>query len=165
MSIVILLSFPFNNAHRASQLTQQSIKIYARQIAKLTATIPVTKAGIQEHVLAIVAMCDLVSNLEFLISSTDDSLQPFQFIERPAVRGLIKYLNPKLQDTDIPKKLCITASVDTKVLQLEKITVDIVEVRIIYLVTTSNQNIVYPIQSVYRVGRLVHSETSTIHLL
>ncbi len=130
--MVTCFSFPFNDAHRASQLMQQSIKVYPHTIPKLTATIPVTKAGIQEHVLAIIATCDLVSNLKSLFSPADDFLQPFRFIERPAVRGLIKYLNPKLQDTDIPKKLCIATSVDAKILQLEKITLDIVKVRIIY---------------------------------
>jgi hypothetical protein len=57
-----------------------------------------------------------------------NSFQPFRFIERPAVRGLITYLNPKLQDTDIPKKSCIAAAVDGKVQQLEKITIEIIEV-------------------------------------
>ena len=57
-----------------------------------------------------------------------NSFQPFRFIERPAVRGLITYLNPKLQDTDIPKKLCIVAAVDGKVHHLEKVTIEIIEV-------------------------------------
>ena len=68
----------------------------------------------------------VILNLPF--KPADDILQPFQFIEQSAVHRLIKYLNPKLKNTDIPKKLCIAASVDAKVLQLEKITFEIVEV-------------------------------------
>jgi hypothetical protein len=58
--------FPPNETRRASQFTQQSITLFAQPTKKPTAAIPVTKAGIQEHVLAIVATCDLVCILKFL---------------------------------------------------------------------------------------------------
>ncbi len=108
--------------------------------------------------LAIVATCDLVRILNFLFQPADDFLQPFRFIERPAVRGFITYLNPKLQDTDVPKKSCIAEAVDAKVAQLEEITLEIVEVCFIrHLLLVANQHIAYPVKSVYRMGWLVHS--------
>ena len=54
--------------------------------------------------------------------------QPFRFVERPAIRGFISYLNPKMQDNDIPKKSCMADSVNEKVLHLETVTFDIIEV-------------------------------------
>ena len=57
-------------------------------------------------------------------------LQPFRFVERSAVRGLISYLNPKIQDDGIPKKSCIAGAVNAKVIYLETKTFDIIEVRI-----------------------------------
>ena len=58
-----------------------------------------------------------------------DVFQPFRFVERPAVRGFITYLNHTLCDNDIPKKSAIANSVNGKVLRLEEITLEIIEVR------------------------------------
>jgi hypothetical protein len=63
--------FLHNEARRASQFTQQSITLFAQPTKKPTAAIPVTKAGIQEHVLAIVATCDLVRILYFLFQPAE----------------------------------------------------------------------------------------------
>jgi hypothetical protein len=60
---------------------------------------------------------------------TNHSFQPFRFVERPAVRGFITYLNQKLQDNDIPHKSSIAGAVNAKVLQLEELTFAIVKVR------------------------------------
>ena len=55
-------------------------------------------------------------------------VQPFRFVECPAIREFITYLNPKVQDGDIPKKSCIAASVRAKVASLEEQTVNIIDV-------------------------------------
>ena len=55
-------------------------------------------------------------------------VQPFRFVERPAICGFITYLNPKVQDNDIPKKSCIAASVSAKVASLEEQTFNIIDV-------------------------------------
>ena len=55
-------------------------------------------------------------------------LQPFRFVEYSTVHGFILYLNSKIQDNDIPKKSCIAGAVNTKVVHLETITFDIIEV-------------------------------------
>lgn len=54
-------------------------------------------------------------------------LQPFRFVERPAVRGFITYLNHTLRDDDIPKKSAIANAISAKVIQLEQITLQIIE--------------------------------------
>jgi hypothetical protein len=59
----------------------------------------------------------------------NESFQPFRFVERPAVRGFITYLNHKLRDDDIPHKSGIASAVDGRVFQLEELTVAIVNVR------------------------------------
>ena len=56
------------------------------------------------------------------------SFQPFRFVERPAVRDFITFLNHKLQDDDIPHKSSIANTVNGKVLQLEELTLDLVKV-------------------------------------
>lgn len=87
--------------------------------------------GIQQHLLAIIATCDLVSPTYFSpidYSDHETMLQPFRFVERPAIRGFITYLNPKVQDSDIPKKSSIAASVSTKVASLEEQTFNIIDV-------------------------------------
>ncbi|KIL54867.1 hypothetical protein M378DRAFT_182392 [Amanita muscaria Koide BX008] len=96
---------------------QQSIGNYVQKTAKPPPIPPVMKAGIQEHLLAIIATCDL----------------PFRFVERPAVCDFITYLNYKLQDNDIPKKSCIAAAVNTKVALLENLTLDIIDVYSTYI--------------------------------
>ncbi len=55
-------------------------------------------------------------------------VEPFRFVERPAIRGFITYLNPKVRDSDIPKKSCIAASVNAKVASLEEQTFNIIDV-------------------------------------
>lgn len=112
-------------------MKQQSIAGYAHQVARQTPIPPVTKGGIQEHMLAIVATCDLVRTQRHPSLIHADDFQPFRFVERPAVRGLITYLNPKLRDDDIPKKSAMAAAVYAKVAQLENVTMEIVDVRII----------------------------------
>jgi hypothetical protein len=57
-----------------------------------------------------------------------NNFQPFRFVERPAVRGFITYLNHTLRDNDIPKKSAIANSVSEKVLRLEEITLEIIKV-------------------------------------
>jgi hypothetical protein len=56
--------------------------------------------------------------------------QSFRFVERPAVRGLISYLNPKVEEESIPKKTCMADTVNTKVEKLENITIELIKVRI-----------------------------------
>lgn len=54
------------------------------------------------------------------------------------MRGFISYLNAKIQDNDIPKKSCIAGSVNAKVVHLETITLDIIEVGIsLYILLSS----------------------------
>lgn len=50
-------------------------------------------------------------------------------MERPAVRGLVTYLNHTIHDNDIPKKSAIANAVNGKVIHLEEITLEIIEVR------------------------------------
>ena len=64
--------------------------------------------------------------MDSTISSTVS--QPFHFVERPAVRSFITYLNHTLGDNDIPKKSAIANSVNGKVIQLEEVTLEIIEV-------------------------------------
>ena len=54
--------------------------------------------------------------------------QPFRFVECPAVCRFITYLNAKIQDSDIPKKSYIVASVNAKVASLEELTINIINV-------------------------------------
>ena len=54
--------------------------------------------------------------------------QSFRFVERPAVRGFISYLNPKVGDENIPKKSCIADAVNTKVEKLDELTVELIAV-------------------------------------
>jgi hypothetical protein len=56
--------------------------------------------------------------------------QPFRFVERPAFRGFVSYVNPKITDTDIPRKTAIASAIDTKVACLENTTINIINVRI-----------------------------------
>ena len=63
------------------------------------------------------------------LSTLLNHLQPFRFVERPAVCGLLAYLNYTLHDEDILKKLAIANSVAAKELHLEGITLEIIEVR------------------------------------
>lgn len=72
----------------------------------------VTKEGIKEHLLAIIATCDVL----------------FWFCERPAVRGFVQYLNGKVKETDIPKKSAMAESVAARVEGLEEITKDLIKV-------------------------------------
>jgi hypothetical protein len=55
--------------------------------------------------------------------------QAFRFVERPAVRGLISYLNPQVDEGLIPKKTCMADAVMTRVERLEDLTIDLVKVR------------------------------------
>ena len=59
-------------------------------------------------------------------SATSDCIlcQLFRFVERPAVRGFISYLNPKVEDGAIPKKTCMVDTVNTKVEKLDNIYYD-----------------------------------------
>ena len=56
--------------------------------------------------------------------------QSFRFVERPAVRGFISYLNPKVEDEAIPKKMCMAETVNTKVEKLDNVTIDMIKVSI-----------------------------------
>ena len=56
------------------------------------------------------------------------NLQPFWFVEHPAIQEFITYLNHKLWDNDIPHKSSIASTVNAKVLQLEELTLAIVEI-------------------------------------
>jgi hypothetical protein len=116
-----------------SQLVQQSIAKYGQKITKPSPIPPITKNGIQEHLLAIITTCDLVSHFlrtEFMFANLNKKFQPFRFVERPAVRDFITFLNHKVQDDDIPRKSSIANAVKGKVLQLEELTLAVVEVRI-----------------------------------
>ena len=49
-------------------------------------------------------------------------------MERPAVRGFISYLNPKVEDEAIPKKTCMADMVMTKVEKLDSLTIELIKV-------------------------------------
>jgi hypothetical protein len=51
-------------------------------------------------------------------------------VERPAVRGFISYLIPKVEDETIPKKTCMADTVNAKVEKLDNMTIELVKVRI-----------------------------------
>jgi len=55
------IAFRYSPFHSESQLVQQSIAKYAEKSVKPPPIPPVTKSGIQEHLLAIITTCDLVS--------------------------------------------------------------------------------------------------------
>jgi hypothetical protein len=63
------------------------------------------------------------------------SFQSFRFVERPAFRGFISYLNPKIGDELIPKKSCMADAVYTRVEQLEDLTIELIGVRILFFCT------------------------------
>ena len=48
--------------------------------------------------------------------------------ERPAVRGFITYLNPKLRDDNIPRKSSMAAAVNDKVAKLKDATIKLIDV-------------------------------------
>jgi hypothetical protein len=77
----------------------------------------------------IITTCDLVSPHFLRAAFANEFFQPFRFVERPAVRDFITFLNHKLQDGDIPHKTCMATAVNGKVLQLEERTIAIVKVR------------------------------------
>ena len=81
------------------------------------------------------------------------NFQPFWFVECPAVREFITYLNHKLWDDDIPHKSSIASTVNAKVLQLEELTLAIVEV------CSSCLN---PCQSLPTIQKCIPSKVSTI---
>ena len=90
---------------------------------------PVTKSGIQEHLLAIITTCDLVS---LRLSSYRDYLWTFSAvpIRRTSCHsGFITYINHKLRDDDILHKSSLAGAVNEKVIQLEEQTLSIVKVR------------------------------------
>lgn len=129
MSITEDLSIPIYADHFCRGSQQQLITSFTQKTPKLP---PVTKAGIHEHMLAIVTTCDLVSAPYFLgLALLITVGQPFRFVERPAVRGLITYLNSKVRDEDIPRKSSIASAIETKTKQLEKVTMEIIDVRIL----------------------------------
>ena len=82
--------------------------------------------------LAIIATCDLVS-LHFINHFNHIKillyLQSFRFVERPAVRRFILYLNRQLMDNDIPHKSTMAESVNKKVVIVEDITRKLIKVR------------------------------------
>lgn len=101
------------------KLTQQSINAFT---VKKPVNLPVTKQGIQEHMLAIIATCDLVSNCfinHFNHTNIVLYFKSFRFVERPAVRRFILYLNRQLMDHDIPHKTTMADSVNKKVIVVE----------------------------------------------
>lgn len=51
------------------------------------------------------------------------------------MRGLVTYLNHTVRDNDIPKKSAIANAVNSKVLHLEEITLEIIKVRFALLHT------------------------------
>ena len=53
-------------------------------------------------------------------------------MERPTVRGFIAYLNHSLRDNDIPKKSVLAGVVDAKVVYLEELTLELIDVSIIF---------------------------------
>ncbi len=110
------------------QLTQQSIDAFT---VKKPVNLPVTKQGIQEHMLAIIATCDLVSFCfinHFNYIKILPYTQSFRFVERPAVRRFILYLNRKLTDGDIPHKSTMAESVNKKVVIVEETTRKLIKV-------------------------------------
>jgi hypothetical protein len=113
----------------SGELQQQSVKQYTQKIKKPPPVPRVDKAGIQAHLLAIVATCDLVCTPALKINLFElNNFQPFCFVERPAVRGFITYLNHTLRDNDIPKKSAIANYINGKMIQLEEITLEIIKV-------------------------------------
>lgn len=113
-----------DTSYYSGELQQQSIKLYTQKVEKPPPVPRVDKQGIQEHLLAIVATCDLVRSFACGLNR----FPAVSFVERPAVRGFITYLNHTLRDNDIPKKSAIANSVNGKVIQLEEITLEIIEV-------------------------------------
>lgn len=104
-----------------SQLVQQSIAKYGQKVTKAP---PVTKSGIQEHLLAIITTCNLVSHYHcvgFNLKLSNKSFQPFRFVEHPALQDFITFLNHKIKDDDILHKSSIANAVNGKVLQLESL--------------------------------------------
>jgi len=72
-----------------------------------------------------------------------NTLQPFRFVEQPAVCSFITYLNPKINDNDIPRKSWIAVSVNAKVAKLKDLTHDVIDVRVDYVVTLPRWHVTY----------------------
>ena len=70
----------------------------------------------------------LLIHLLFLVLS----FQSFCFVERPAFQGFISYLNPKIGDELILKKLCMANTVNTRVGHLEDLKIELNEVHILF---------------------------------
>lgn len=68
-------------------------------VVKQKPPLPVTKAGLTEYLLELIVDANL----------------PFQFVDSPSFRRMVRYLNPKLTDMDIPKKACMANAVDEKI--------------------------------------------------
>ena len=71
----------------------------------------------------------LLIHLLFLVLS----FQSFRFVEHPAFQGFISYLNPKIGNELILKKSCMENAVNTRVGQLEDLTIELIGVRILFI--------------------------------
>ncbi|KAM6502733.1 hypothetical protein JOM56_002710 [Amanita muscaria] len=79
-------------------------------VVKQKSPLPVTKAGLTEYLLELIVDVNL----------------PFQFVDSPAFRRMVCYLNPKLTDKDIPKKACMANAVDEKIAKLDGIDLELI---------------------------------------
>jgi len=55
-------------------------------------------------------------------------VQSFRFVECPAVHRFISYLNPKVDNKTIPRKSTLTDAVNSKVANLDDITITLIQV-------------------------------------
>jgi hypothetical protein len=88
-------------------------------------------------------------------------------VERPAVRGLISYLNPKATDEQIPKKTCMADTVNTKVEKLDDITIELIKVCIPFILGYSFTIHCYSdyfIEDLCSLGWVVNQEPSPTHV-
>ncbi|KAJ3503385.1 hypothetical protein NMY22_g18264 [Coprinellus aureogranulatus] len=99
---------PSERTEGKDKKVQGTLKGYAVAVKK---KVEVTKAGILEHIIALIVTCHLA----------------FRFCEAPAFRRLIFYLNPSIKDSDIPKKTCVSEAVAKKVARLNGLTKDLIE--------------------------------------
>ena len=121
----------FNNMLTVSSRGQKTMDGYIVAVKKADAVPPVTKAGLKEFLLELIVDGDLIRPIFLFICMTYFliySYKSFRFIERPSFRRLVYYLNPKVKDTDIPKRTCMSDAVMHKVERLDDIDTTLVEV-------------------------------------
>ena len=93
---------------------------------------PITKAGLKEFLLELIADADLVS-IYLLFRSICFSIpgQQFHFVECESFHHTLWCLYPRLNNCGIPQRTCLGSAVAKKIKRLDEINQDIIQVSLI----------------------------------